>query len=121
MLARTGELPADDAGWAYEIKWDGVRAIAYSQPGALRLESRNLIDITDSYPELARLNRQLSSHSAMLDGEIVAFDARRQAELRRAAAAHARRLAGGAPSGSAAEQPGHVHDLRRARGSTATR
>jgi bifunctional non-homologous end joining protein LigD len=75
MLARAGALPAEDGGWAYEIKWDGVRAIAYSRPGELRLESRNLKDITGSYPELARLNRALSSHRAVLDGEIVAFDA----------------------------------------------
>ena len=75
MLARSGQLPGEDEGWAYEIKWDGVRAIAYSSPGSLRLQSRNLIDITRSYPELASLNRQLSSHSAILDGEIVAFDA----------------------------------------------
>jgi bifunctional non-homologous end joining protein LigD len=74
MLARQGELPREQREWAFEIKWDGVRAIAYSQPGELRLESRNLKDITDSYPELARLNRALSSHSAVLDGEIVAFD-----------------------------------------------
>jgi bifunctional non-homologous end joining protein LigD len=74
MLARAGSLPADQADWAFEIKWDGVRAIAYSQPGELRLESRNLKDITASYPELARLNRALSSHRAVLDGEIVAFD-----------------------------------------------
>jgi bifunctional non-homologous end joining protein LigD len=75
MLATTGTLPAgDDDRWAYEIKWDGVRAIAYSEPGRLRLESRNLRDITVSYPELARLNRALSHHSAILDGEIVAFE-----------------------------------------------
>jgi bifunctional non-homologous end joining protein LigD len=73
MLARTGTLPADDAGWAFEIKWDGVRAIAYSTPGELRLESRNLNEITDSYPELAGLGRDLGSHQAVLDGEIVAF------------------------------------------------
>jgi bifunctional non-homologous end joining protein LigD len=75
MLARPGQLPSDERRWAFEIKWDGVRAIAYSQPGELRLQSRNLLDITDSYPELARLNRALSSHRAVLDGEIVAFDA----------------------------------------------
>jgi bifunctional non-homologous end joining protein LigD len=74
MLARTGTLPSDDRRWAYEIKWDGVRAIAYSRPGELTLESRNLKDITTQYPELARLNRALSSHSAILDGEIVALD-----------------------------------------------
>ena len=51
-----------------------MRAIAYSQPGRLELQSRNLNDITGSYPELRRLNRALSSHSAILDGEIVAFD-----------------------------------------------
>jgi bifunctional non-homologous end joining protein LigD len=76
MLARTGPLPRDDRAWAYEIKWDGVRAISYSTPGELRLESRNLKEITAQYPELARLNRTLSSHSAILDGEIVAFDER---------------------------------------------
>ena len=42
MLARAGTLPRDDDRWAFEIKWDGVRAIAYLQPGSLRLESRNL-------------------------------------------------------------------------------
>jgi bifunctional non-homologous end joining protein LigD len=76
MLARPGQLPSDQREWAFEIKWDGVRAIGYSQPGELRLESRNLKDITDSYPELARLNRALSSHGAVLDGEIVAFDSK---------------------------------------------
>ncbi|HEY2180146.1 MAG TPA: DNA ligase D [Solirubrobacteraceae bacterium] len=76
MLARAGKLPHDDRAWAYEIKWDGVRAISYSTPGELRVESRNLKEITAQYPELARLNRALSSHSAILDGEIVAFDER---------------------------------------------
>ncbi len=99
MLARSGSLPSENLGWAYEIKWDGVRAIAYSRPGELRLESRNLKDITASYPELARLNRALSSHSAVLDGEIVAFDERGRpsfAELQRrmhvSSPAQARRL-----------------------------
>jgi bifunctional non-homologous end joining protein LigD len=76
MLARTAPLPGEDDGWAYEIKWDGVRAIAYSTPGELRLESRNLKEIGAQYPELARVNRALGSHAAILDGEIVAFDAR---------------------------------------------
>jgi len=74
MLARLGSLPRDDERWAYEIKWDGVRAIAYSSPGELRLESRNLNDITHKYPELRRIGRALGSHSAVLDGEIVALD-----------------------------------------------
>jgi bifunctional non-homologous end joining protein LigD len=73
MLARAGLLPADDLGWGFEIKWDGVRAIAYCRAGEVRLESRNLNDISDSYPELGRLDRALGSHRAVLDGEIVAF------------------------------------------------
>jgi bifunctional non-homologous end joining protein LigD len=76
MLARPGRLPpAREADrWALEIKWDGVRALVYSEPGRIRLESRNGRDITASYPELRPLNRALSHHRAILDGEIVAFD-----------------------------------------------
>jgi len=75
MMARAGVLPSADEGWSYEVKWDGVRAIAYWDPGRLRFESRNLLDITERYPELARLGRALGSHRAVLDGEIVSFDA----------------------------------------------
>jgi bifunctional non-homologous end joining protein LigD len=75
MMARLGPLPPDDERWAYEIKWDGVRAIAHSEPGRLRFQSRNLHEITPRYPELSRLNRALSHHRAILDGEIVALDA----------------------------------------------
>jgi bifunctional non-homologous end joining protein LigD len=76
MLARTGELPADSERWSFEVKWDGVRAIAYIQPGRLRLESRNLNEITDAYPEVRGLLDELGMHEAVLDGEIVAFDER---------------------------------------------
>src|SRR3954454_10339877 len=75
MAARLGPLPKDDERWGFEIKWDGVRAIAHSEPGRLRLHSRNLHDITSRYPELNRLNRALSHHRAELDGEVVALDA----------------------------------------------
>jgi bifunctional non-homologous end joining protein LigD len=74
MLARAGRLPADDAGWAFEIKWDGVRAITYWRPGELRIESRNLNDVSARYPELGALGPQLGSREAVLDGEIVSFD-----------------------------------------------
>jgi bifunctional non-homologous end joining protein LigD len=75
MMARSGPLPRDTERWAHEIKWDGVRAIAHSEPGRLRFHSRNLHDITPRYPELSKLNRALSHHRAILDGEIVALDA----------------------------------------------
>jgi bifunctional non-homologous end joining protein LigD len=75
MLARTGELPRDDDKWAYEIKWDGVRGIAYIDGGRLRLEARTGRDITSRYPELRELGRALAGRQAVLDGEVVAFDA----------------------------------------------
>ncbi|MBV9196769.1 MAG: DNA ligase D [Solirubrobacterales bacterium] len=74
MLARAGDLPPDEAKWSFEVKWDGVRALAYLQPGRLRLESRNLNEITDAYPEVRGLVRDIGMHDAVLDGEIVAFD-----------------------------------------------
>jgi len=75
MMARASNaLPRDEKNWSFEVKWDGVRAIAYVQPGRLRLESRNLNDITDAYPEVRGLIGALGMHEAVLDGEIVAFD-----------------------------------------------
>ncbi|HYG96498.1 MAG TPA: DNA ligase D [Solirubrobacterales bacterium] len=74
MLARLSNLPRDDGNWAVEVKWDGVRAIAYCQPGRVELQTRNLNTVTAQYPEVRRISRALGSHDAVLDGELVAFD-----------------------------------------------
>jgi bifunctional non-homologous end joining protein LigD len=75
MLARLSTLPPDDERYGYEIKWDGVRAIAYVQEdGTTRLESRNLNDVTRQYPEAAAVGQALTGRAAVLDGEVVAFD-----------------------------------------------
>jgi bifunctional non-homologous end joining protein LigD len=74
MLARLSTLPRDDGSWAVEVKWDGVRALAYCQPGRVHLQTRNLNDVSAQYPEVKRLTRALGSHDAVLDGELVAFD-----------------------------------------------
>jgi bifunctional non-homologous end joining protein LigD len=76
MLARIGDLPRDEDRYAFEIKWDGIRALVYSEPGRMRIEGRSLTDVTAQYPELRPLNRALGSRSAVLDGEIVALDER---------------------------------------------
>ncbi|MGH2895349.1 MAG: DNA ligase D [Solirubrobacteraceae bacterium] len=73
MLAGTGDLPAREERWSFEVKWDGVRAIAYIKPGRLRLESRNLNEITETYPEVRGILRDLGMREAVFDGEIVAF------------------------------------------------
>jgi bifunctional non-homologous end joining protein LigD len=74
MKATLAKLPREDSGWGYEIKWDGVRAIAYCEPGHLRLESRNLREITKQYPEVGGITRELGARTVVLDGELVAFD-----------------------------------------------
>jgi bifunctional non-homologous end joining protein LigD len=76
MLASPGRLPRTGEGWAFEVKWDGVRVITYWQPGRMRIESRNLNDVSLRYPELRGLSRQLGAREAVLDGELVVFDDR---------------------------------------------
>lgn len=75
MLAAAADLPPDtDPRWAYEFKWDGVRALAHVRGGRLALRARSGRDVTATYPELRRLPAALTGHDAVLDGEVVAFD-----------------------------------------------
>jgi bifunctional non-homologous end joining protein LigD len=79
MLATSdrGRLP-DDPRYAYEWKWDGYRAVMRVAPdGTTLLTSRNRIDFTPRYPELAgAFGDALGGRPAVLDGEIVALDER---------------------------------------------
>jgi bifunctional non-homologous end joining protein LigD len=77
MLATSGAMPHGDA-WAFEVKWDGVRAIAHvgERAGAVRLVGRSGRDTTARYPELHALAVALDDRPMVLDGEIVACDAR---------------------------------------------
>ncbi|GII62637.1 ATP-dependent DNA ligase [Sphaerisporangium krabiense] len=76
MLAQPGPLPppAVDEQWGHEMKWDGVRALAYVEDAALRLVSRNGRNVTTAYPELYPLAGAVGRRDVVLDGEIVAFD-----------------------------------------------
>ncbi len=73
MLAKPAPLPASDEGWAAEVQWEGVRAIAYCRPGRIKLRDRNLDDVTAQYPQVRRLSRQLGARDAVLDGVLAAF------------------------------------------------
>jgi len=73
MKATAGDLPTGD-GWRHEVKWDGMRAVVDVRDGHLRLQSANGKDATASFPELEGLAGALGVRSAVLDGEIVAFD-----------------------------------------------
>src|SRR5436305_1334470 len=75
MLATSSELlPSDDGRWGYEIKWDGVRMIAFVAGGTVKLQGRRLLDATARYPEIRSIADVVSSHEVVLDGEVVALD-----------------------------------------------
>jgi bifunctional non-homologous end joining protein LigD len=74
MLALPGSPPTGRlAEWAVEMKWDGVRALAFIENGQVRLVSRAGKDISATYPDLAGLGAAVTGGQALLDGEIVAF------------------------------------------------
>jgi bifunctional non-homologous end joining protein LigD len=88
MLATPGELPpsGEDRVWAYEMKWDGVRAVGYLDgAGGLRLVSRNDRDISHSYPEVTDAVQALGDRvgPAIVDGELVTFDERGRTSFER--------------------------------------
>lgn len=104
MLATAGELPSDDGAWAYEMKWDGIRTVAYVEGGRVRLMTRGDHDATASFPELRGLGEALGARPAVLDGEVIALDdggrpsfETLQPRLQVAAADRARRLASRTP------------------------
>ncbi len=71
MLAQKAETPFDSDQHVFEIKWDGIRCLAFVESGRVRLQSRQLTEITNQFPELAGL-AQLPS-GTVLDGELVVF------------------------------------------------
>jgi bifunctional non-homologous end joining protein LigD len=75
MAARqVSELPAD-AGWIYEIKWDGYRALGWKHGPTVRLISRNEKDLTPDFTAPGTALGQVPAESVLLDGEIVALEA----------------------------------------------
>jgi bifunctional non-homologous end joining protein LigD len=65
----------DESGWAFEMKWDGVRAIGYLAGGRVKLLSRKGRDDTSAYFEVARELAKINVQTAILDGEVVVMDA----------------------------------------------
>jgi DNA ligase-1 len=74
MLARLARQPFDSPDHLFELKWDGIRALAFVEGGNLKLLSRNSRDITGGFPELSRLPAQVGVGGAVLDGELVCLD-----------------------------------------------
>ena len=82
-LATLAENPSSDPSWLFEIKWDGIRALACVKDGKLKLISRTNRDITREYPDLSVVAHSINSKEACIDGEIVALDSEGRSDFQR--------------------------------------
>jgi bifunctional non-homologous end joining protein LigD len=103
MLAHLAEEVPEGEGWLYEIKWDGVRAMAFLEQNRLRFAGRKGNDISGQYPDLAPVIDLLGARSAVIDGEIAVLDANGRPSFERI---QPRIMASGA---------NHIADLARSR------
>jgi len=71
MLAVSAE-PFDSAEYSFEIKWNGIRALAALDAPGWRMWGRERADYTARYPEFDVLPRLPAG--TLVDGELVAFD-----------------------------------------------
>ncbi len=83
--------PFDSADHVFELRWDGIRALAYVEQMRLTLVSQSGRDITALFPELAGIAAQVKGDGVILDGEIVALGPEGEPDLGLIAA----RLSGG--------------------------
>jgi bifunctional non-homologous end joining protein LigD len=74
MLATLVDKPPRGDEWLYEVKWDGIRAIAYLEREEVRITSRSGLRCERQYPELAVMPHQVGAEQAILDGEIAVLD-----------------------------------------------
>jgi bifunctional non-homologous end joining protein LigD len=76
MMAQIADrIPAGD-DWLFEVKWDGVRAVAFIENESVRLQSRTGNRCERQYPELSAIPHQIAADTAILDGEIAVLDAK---------------------------------------------
>jgi DNA ligase D-like protein (predicted ligase) len=74
MLATAATEPFDSPDHIFELKLDGVRAIAFVEAGEVRVLNRRLEDVRPQFPQFAEMAGRIKAKSAVLDGEIVALD-----------------------------------------------
>lgn len=81
MLAESAERPPEGEGWAFELKWDGFRALTLVSPDGTELRSRSGLDLTERFAGLGDLRRGILWQEAVLDGEVVVLDERGRASF----------------------------------------
>ncbi|MDQ1408742.1 MAG: bifunctional non-ous end joining protein LigD [Acidobacteriaceae bacterium] len=74
MLATPVREPFHKPGWVYEEKYDGYRILAYKEGSRVHLYSRNAIDRTDRFFDVATAMSALRPSTLLLDGEVSVFD-----------------------------------------------
>ncbi|MEP7125137.1 MAG: DNA ligase D [Byssovorax sp.] len=74
QLATLVDHVPTDPGWLFEMKLDGYRAIALIEGGKARLISRNGLDWTARFSEIAAALGHLRVKDAVLDGEVCSVD-----------------------------------------------
>ena len=74
MKAMSAERPPRGPDWLFEVKWDGVRALAFIENEEVRLQSRSGLRCERQYPELAVIPHHVAAKRAVLDGEIAVLD-----------------------------------------------
>ncbi|WIM97444.1 DNA polymerase ligase N-terminal domain-containing protein [Actinoplanes oblitus] len=93
-------LPADDAAWGYEMRWNGQRALAYVNGGRVSLSGPGGEPLISVFPEVRALGPDLAPVEAILDGELVVLDGARPDPdrlARRGGARNPKRAAGRDP------------------------
>src|SRR6478672_4952872 len=75
MLAETRDDAFTSDDWLFELKLDGYRLLAAKRGHDVLLLTRNGLDYTDVFPEIARAVKALPHDSCILDGEVVVMDA----------------------------------------------
>ena len=75
MLASMSKKVPSKKDYFYEVKWDGIRVIASIWHDEVKLLSRSGRDMTDRFPQIVQQLKDEMSHSAVMDGEIVALEA----------------------------------------------
>jgi bifunctional non-homologous end joining protein LigD len=76
MMAQISDRVPKGGDWLFEVKWDGVRAIAFIENETVRLQSRTGNRCERQYPELSAIPHQIAAENAILDGEIAILDSK---------------------------------------------
>ena len=74
MLSGTSIKPPKGDDYFFEVKWDGIRTLISLEDGAIRIKTRNQLDVTAQFPELLQADKSFRATCGVFDAEIVCLD-----------------------------------------------